>query len=436
MTESETTSTFDMFDLSEEVMDALRALGFEHPTPIQEQAIPHGLLGRDVLGKAQTGTGKTLAFGLPLIERVDPTRIAAQALVLLPTRELAQQVAEHLECIAKARGLKVALLVGGEKVRFQRVRIPGRQIIVGTPGRILDLCREGLLHLEWSESLVLDEFDRMLDMGFIDDVQHIAEFLPKTRQTMLFSATNPPEVQKLLGHFLDNPEVIEIAAGLRTAANIDQQALRVTPVDRVEVLLRLLERELKSDDGQTVLVFCNTRRMVGEIDRELWGRGLPAAALSGDFEQSRRFQVMDGFREKRIRILVATDVASRGLDVDHVGHVINFDVPLEVEDYVHRVGRTARAGRSGRVTTLVIPAQGRSFGRILDRFGEEIRIGRVNLAGGERRATLLPEEVAKGNGRGRPPRSGGRGGPRGGAGRGSPGGGRGGPRGGGPRRRR
>lgn len=421
-----TETTFTSFDLSDEVQGALAKLGFTTPTPIQEQAIPFGLQGRDVLGKAQTGTGKTLAFGLPLVDRIDPSRIAAQALILLPTRELAQQVAEALEPHAEARGAKVALLVGGEKVRFQRSRIPGKQIIVGTPGRVLDLCREGLLHLEWAEILVLDEFDRMLDMGFIDDVMRIRDFMPTDRQTMLFSATNPPEIQKLTKQFLKDPEVIEIAAGIKTAANIEQIALRVAPMDRTEVLFRLLDRDVKNtDDDTTVLVFCNTRRMVGELDRELWGRGLPAAALSGDFEQSRRFEVMDGFREKRIKILVATDVASRGLDVDHVGHVINFDVPLEVEDYVHRVGRTARAGRSGRVTTLVIPAQMRSFRRITDRV-KDIRIGSVKLAGGTRRATLLPEDV-RANGRGAAGggrRPAGEGRPRGGRSSGGPGGGR------------
>ena len=403
MTEPTPEKSFLDFGLSEEVLAVLNDRGFERPTPIQAEAIPHALTGRDVLGKAQTGTGKTLAFGLPMIERVDASRIAAQGLVLLPTRELAQQVAENLEPIAAARGLKVVLLVGGEKVRFQRHRIPGRQIVVGTPGRVLDLCREGLLHVEWAEVLVLDEFDRMLDMGFIDDVKRIVEFLPQERQTMLFSATNPPEIRKLVKEFLDDPEVVEIAAGLKTASNIEQEALRVSPHDRVEVLLRLLEKEAAATADTSILVFCNTRRMVGELDRELWGRGLPAAALSGDFEQTRRFQVMDGFRERRIRILVATDVASRGLDVDHVGLVINFDVPLEVEDYVHRVGRTARAGRSGRVITLVIRSQERSFSRIQSRFREDLRIGSVKLSGGTRRATLLPESPSRGS---RPPAGG------------------------------
>lgn len=392
--------SFDSLPLLPELKQALAALGFVSPTPIQSQAIPYGLEGRDVLGQAQTGTGKTLAFGLPLLQRLDPTRISAQALIMLPTRELAQQVAENLEGIAATRGLKVALLVGGEKVRFQRTKIPGRHVIVGTPGRILDLLRERLLHLEWCECLVLDEFDRMLDMGFIDDVQRIVAFLPKERQTMLFSATVPGEIRSLAKALLRNPAEISVSVGLRTVAGCEQRALRIHSSDRLEVLFRVLESDLKSEPDSTVLIFCNTRTLVAELDRELWGRGLPAAAISGDFEQSRRFQVLEGFREKRIRILVATDVASRGLDVDHVGHVINFDVPLEPEDYVHRIGRTARAGRKGRVTTLVIPSQELSFHRILDRLSSEIKVGRVSPLGGDRRMLAAPADRPRSAGKG------------------------------------
>jgi ATP-dependent RNA helicase DeaD len=375
--------TFRHFAVSEATLKTLDDLGFHHPTPIQERAIPPGLLGRDVLGKARTGTGKTLAFGLPLLERIDASRVSAQALVLLPTRELAQQVAEHLEAVAEGREIRVALLVGGEKVRFQRARIPGRQVIVGTPGRVLDLLKERILHLEWAECFVLDEFDRMLDMGFIDDVQRIAAYLPPERQTMLFSATVPPEIGRLASKFLKDPVVVEVESGLQTAEGATQQALHVKDSDRLDVLIKLIEKDLESEDA-TLLVFCNTRFAVAELDREFFGRNFPAASLSGELEQSRRFEVMDGFREKRIRVLVATDVASRGLDVDHVGHVINFDVPKEVEDYVHRIGRTARAGRKGLVTTLVVPRQEREMQRILDRLGDRIRVGRVILHGAPR----------------------------------------------------
>ncbi|MSR73983.1 MAG: DEAD/DEAH box helicase [Planctomycetes bacterium] len=378
--------TFADMALRPELKAALAGLGFVKPTPIQAEAIPYGLAGRDILGKAQTGTGKTLAFGLPLVERLDPTRVAAQALVLLPTRELAQQVSEHLAAVATPRGLKVALIVGGEKIRFQLPRIPGSHIIVGTPGRVLDLLKERMLHIEWAECLVLDEFDRMLDMGFIDDVKSIVAFMPKERQTMLFSATVPPEIRKLTTWFLRDAKEIVIEQGLRPAARAEQRALRVAPRERLEILLRLIGRELHEDPERTVLVFANTRIAVAELDRELFGRGLPAAALSGDFEQSRRFAVMDGFREKRIRVLVATDVASRGLDVDHVGHVINFDVPLEVEDYIHRIGRTARAGRSGVVTTFVIPLQERKFLPIAEAMGSSMKIGSVRLPPGSKMA--------------------------------------------------
>lgn len=402
MTEGER-PTFRDFSISETTLKTLDDLGFHHPTPIQERALPAGLEGRDVLGKARTGTGKTLAFGIPLIERVDPSRVSAQALVLLPTRELAQQVAEHLETAADGRSLRIALLVGGEKVRAQRARIPGRQIVVGTPGRVLDMLQERILHLEWAECLVLDEFDRMLDMGFIDDVQKIAAFLPADRQTMLFSATVPPEIKRLAAKFLRDPVVVEVESGLQTAEGATQHALRVKDSDRLDILLRLVKADLARADA-TVLVFCNTRSAVAELDREFWGQGFPAASLSGDLEQSRRFAVMDGFRERRIRVLVATDVASRGLDVDHVGHVINFDVPLEVEDYVHRIGRTARAGRQGLVTTLVIPRQEREMRRILDSLGDRIRVGRVALRGRPSRS-FDPSGAARRSGGGYGPRA-------------------------------
>jgi ATP-dependent RNA helicase DeaD len=386
-------ANFTQLDLSPRVLGALDSLGFETPTPIQAKALPHGLAGRDVIGQAQTGTGKTLAFGLPLVESMDATRRAAQALVLCPTRELAQQVAEALEPVARARELQVVLLVGGEKIRLQRPRIPGSQIVVGTPGRVLDLLRESLLHLEWVSFLVLDEFDRMLDMGFIDEVSSIVRFLPAERQTMLFSATIPPGILRpALGFVNEDAVTVRVSTGLRVPDNLDQSALRISADDRLEIFIRLLQRDLSEDADRTVLVFANTRRMVAELDRELWGRDLPAAAISGDFDQTRRFQVIEGFRQGRIRILVATDVASRGLDIDHVGHVINFDVPLEAEDYVHRIGRTARAGRSGRVTTLVIPQQARAFGRILKDMKVGIKVGR---------AALRSPARARGPGRGR-----------------------------------
>lgn len=399
--------SFDDLELTPQTREALRRLGFATPTPIQSRAIPHGLAGRDVIGKAQTGTGKTLAFGIPLVQRLDATRISAQALVLLPTRELAQQVVAHLGPLAEAHGLRTALVVGGEKTFRQRPRIPGRQIIVGTPGRVLDFLRESFLHLEWAEYLVLDEFDRMLDLGFIDDVSSIVSYLPDQRQTMLFSATTPPESLPLARKLTRNPAVIEVGLGLQPAEKVEQRGVRVPRSKKLPVLLGLLEEDLRKD-GRTVLVFCNTKRAVSELDRELWGRSMPSAAISGDYDQTQRFAVMSGFREGRIRVLVATDVASRGLDIDHVGHVINYDVPLEVEDYVHRLGRTGRAGREGLVTTLVAPDQERSFSRILKRMGARIRLGRV--AGGPAERSGGGGGGGRQGGRGRrgdgPPRSG------------------------------
>ena len=417
----QTITSFDELDLLPEVHKTLQELSFTTPTPIQARALPAALAGRDVIGKAQTGTGKTLAFGLPLIQKMDPTRGAAQALVLLPTRELAQQVVQHLEPFARARGLNLILLVGGEKIFHQRPRIPGNQIIIGTPGRILDFLREGHLHLEWVEYLVLDEFDRMLDMGFVDDVMKIVSYVPSDRQTMLFSATIPPQSLPQARDLTKDPLIVEVGSGIQTAEKVEQRALRVPPAHKLDALLWLLEQEVQ-DPEQTVLVFANTRRAVAELDRELWGRGMPSAALSGDFDQSQRFKVLEGFREGRVRILIATDVASRGLDVDHVGHVINFDVPLEVEDYVHRLGRTGRAGRKGWVTTLVVPSQERSFGRILGRLGNRIRVGRMiprgNVKAGTGDLDARPRRGTRAGGDGRRSggsrrRAGGRGAPRG-----------------------
>jgi len=247
-----------------------------------------------------------------------------------------------------------------------------------------------VLRLEWVCYLVLDEFDRMLDMGFIEDVERIVSYVPRERQTMLFSATIPPQSIPQAMTLTRDPVRVEVGVGLQAAETVDQDAVRVSPHRKLELLLNLLLADMKQEED-TVMVFANTRRCVSDLDRELWGREMPSAAISGDYDQQQRFRVIQGFREGRVRILVATDVASRGLDVEHVTHVINFDVPLEPEDYVHRLGRTGRAGRQGRVTTLVIPAHERAFQRILDKFADGIRVGRFGSRGAPAAATRRNE---------------------------------------------
>lgn len=353
---------FSEFNLSEPLAEALDHLGFTKPTPIQEKSLPPLLAGRDVIGKAETGSGKTLAFGLPMMERIDGGRVSIQSLVICPTRELAQQVADGLRTVGEKKGIGVVLVTGGEHIRTQRMRIPGNQVVVGTPGRLLDLLEDRFLPVEWAEYVVLDEFDRLLDMGFIADIQKIFKRLPNDRQTALFSATVPNEVMRHARKLMKDPLTVETSKGITTVARAEQRVIRTRKDRKIAVLERLLFAPGHEED--TVIVFCNTKREVRHVDRELWVKDLSVGSLSGDYEQSVRFKVMARFREKEIRILVATDVAARGLDIDHVAHVINYDVPFEVDDYVHRIGRTARAGRSGLVTTLVSPQDSRSMERI------------------------------------------------------------------------
>ena len=353
---------FSSFNLSKPVNDALQDLGFTEPTPIQAKALPPLLEGRDVIGKAETGSGKTLAFGLPMMEKIDGGRVSIQALVVCPTRELAQQVADGLRTIGEKKGIGVVLVTGGEHIRTQRMRIPGNQVVVGTPGRLLDLLGDRFLPIEWAEYVVLDEFDRLLDMGFIADIQKIFKRLPTDRQTALFSATVPKDVLRHANALMRDPVTVETSKGVRTVANAIQRAVKVRNERKMAVLERLLFKPGHEND--TVIVFCNTKREVRAVDRDLWVKDLSVGSLSGDYDQSVRFKVIARFRNKEIRVLVATDVAARGLDIDHVAHVINYDVPFEVEDYVHRIGRTARAGRSGLVTTLVSPKDMRSMDRI------------------------------------------------------------------------
>ncbi|MCA8961513.1 MAG: DEAD/DEAH box helicase [Planctomycetes bacterium] len=354
-------SRFEDLGLIPEVLAAIRDLGFEVPTPIQSSAIPFLVDGHDLIGKAETGTGKTLAFIAPMLGRMDLTRVSVQGLVLCPTRELAQQVEETARDLGKHLDLKTALLVGGVHQGGQILRLrEGAQLVVGTPGRVLEMIDERYLKLGWTSHAVLDEADRMLDMGFIDDVSRILEMIPEERQTMLFSATIPPDLDRLARRFMRSPKTVATTRGTATVPKILQFFLRIHPYDKEQYLFQLLDES----EGETCIVFCNTRRKVKELDRLLWGRGYPAGALHGDQDQDTRFKILDAFKSGEINTLVATDVAARGLDIDGVTRVVNFDVPIELDTYVHRIGRTGRAGEEGEAILLVTRADERSFDAI------------------------------------------------------------------------
>lgn len=326
-------------------------MGIHTPTPIQRLAIGAVLEGRDVIAKAETGTGKTLAFGAPLVSKMDTERKAVLALVLCPTRELAQQVAEELTKCARHRDLRIALVVGGDPMREQLLELQkGCQIIVGTPGRVLDLLTQRYLALPWVEFVVLDEADKMFEIGFLDDIRKIIETTPKERQTLLFSATYVDEVLSLAREATTNPVEIATARGTATVEAIEQIAVQVEGRDKVRLLTALLDA---SDESDTFLVFCERRTDVDDLLRHMKRSQHSVTALHGGFDQDVRFRVMGLFRERKIKCLLATGVASRGLDVEHVSHVINYGVPREVEEYTHRIGRTGRAGRTGIAITFI-----------------------------------------------------------------------------------
>ncbi len=362
--------TFDELPLPERVIERLFELDFTQPTPIQEQAIPPALEGRDVLGKAETGTGKTLAFTLPAIRKLDLERVSVQVLVLCPTRELARQVAGTFELFADAIGFSVATIVGGEPLAEQVMALTrGCQVVVGTPGRVLDLASQRILTLGWVEVAILDEADRMLDMGFSEDVGKILGLTLPERQTLLFSATFPRELKRMADRHMKDRVEIETARGLATVKAIAQTYVKVASHDKQKLLRHILDI---SEDVSSI-VFLNRKRDADRIGRDLWNRGYRAATLHGDYPQEVRDRVLGKFRREEIRVLVATDVAQRGLDIDGVASVINFNVPKDPEDYVHRIGRTGRAGRSGVVMTLVDETERQEFDRIRKRTGWELR---------------------------------------------------------------
>ena len=347
--------TFRDTGLSEKVLAAVEAAGYTTPTPIQAQAIPHALQGRDVLGIAQTGTGKTAAFTLPMLSRLEQGRARARmprTLILEPTRELAAQVEESFLKYGANTRLNVALLIGGVSFADQETKIMrGADVLIATPGRLLDFFERGKLLLQGIEILVIDEADRMLDMGFIPDIEKICKLVPFTRQTLFFSATMPPEITRLTEAFLHNPVRVEVARAASTALTITQGLVASAGGGAKRETLRRLIRG--ADNFKNAIIFCNRKRDVAILHKSLVSHGFSAGALHGDMDQSARMASLDAFKTGDVALIVCSDVAARGLDIPDVSHVFNFDVPTHAEDYVHRIGRTGRAGRSGTALTIV-----------------------------------------------------------------------------------
>lgn len=363
-------TTFAELGLQESTLKALTDLGFETPTPIQALAIPVLLTGCDLIGLAQTGTGKTAAFGLPLIEKLDPADAETQALILAPTRELAVQVAKGIHDFAKYGGLRVVPVYGGQPIdrQFRALR-QGAHIVVGTPGRVLDHLRRGSLRLDTVKFCVLDEADEMMAMGFTEDLEAILAELPDSRQLAFFSATMAPRVLSLTGKFLRDPQKVEIIAKQRTLETTNQTYYEVPPGKKQEALARVLDMETP---GSTI-VFCRTRLETAELSESLSLHGYSAEPIHGDMGQSDRERVLRRFREGLTDLLIATDVAARGLDIDTVTHVINYDVPYDVEQYIHRIGRTGRAGRTGDAITLIYRKERRKLENIERMIGSKIQ---------------------------------------------------------------
>jgi ATP-dependent RNA helicase DeaD len=349
--------TFAELGLSESTQKALAHLGYERPTPIQEQAIPPLLEGRDVIGQAQTGTGKTAAFGLPMVEYVDPEHTAVQALVLTPTRELCIQVTQALRAYGERKGIEVVAVFGGAPIRDQAARLKEAHVAVGTVGRVMDMIGRHHLFLDDSRYVVLDEADEMLDLGFLEDVEEIMRRAPMGRQTALFSATVPAEIRRLAEQFMHDPVEIKVRAATLTIDTVDHFYFEVPDREKVDALVKVIQDERPTQ----AIVFARTKIGVDRLARRLGDAGVRVKALHGDMSQGQRDGVMIAFKGGRERLLVATDVAARGLDITGVSHVVNYDIPNSPDVYVHRIGRTGRAGESGRAITLITPKQRREL---------------------------------------------------------------------------
>jgi ATP-dependent RNA helicase DeaD len=352
---------FKELGLSPDIQQALDELGYEDPTPIQEQAIPELLGGHDVIGQAQTGTGKTAAFGLPLLQYLDPANEEVQAVVLTPTRELCIQVTQALRSYAEHLDIEIVAVFGGAPIRSQQSQLrSGAHVVVATVGRMMDLMSRRSLVLTAARYVVLDEADEMLDLGFIEDVEKILRMCPSGRQTALFSATMPPPIQKLAEGYMYDPTTISITPETLTVDKIQQAYVEVPAKEKASRLVELL----KTEEPEQAIIFTRTKIGATKLEKTLKDKGLDVKALHGDLSQGVRDGVMISFKDHRVKLLVATDIAARGLDVDHVTHVINYDVPNSSETYVHRIGRTGRVGRTGRAITFVTPDQKDEIARI------------------------------------------------------------------------
>jgi ATP-dependent RNA helicase DeaD len=351
-------TTFADLGLAPDILESIRDVGYESPSPIQEEAIPPLLEGSDVIGQAQTGSGKTAAFGLPMLQYVDPTEHEVQALVLTPTRELCIQVTQALRAYGKGKGVDVVAVFGGAPIRTQQAQLRGGgHIVVGTVGRVKDLIGRHSLLLHGCRFVVLDEADEMLDLGFLEDVERILSLTPSSRQTALFSATMPPEIRRLADQYLYDPVTIKVKTATLTVDTVEQFALEVKPREKADRLVEVLQAERP----EQAIVFVRTKIRCDQLYRTLRDRGMNVKALHGDMTQGARDGVMISFKDGRLPLLVATDVAARGLDILGVSHIINFDVPTSPDVYVHRIGRTGRVGRSGRAITFYEPRQQREI---------------------------------------------------------------------------
>ena len=356
--------------VGEITLQTLARWRFDKPTPIQERAIPALIGGRDVVGVAQTGSGKTVAFGIPMVECLDPELAEVQGLVLVPTRELASQVLGVLKDLAAGFGLEAVGILGGHSLAGDFKALERRPaIVVGTPGRVIDHLQRGTLSLRYVRYAVLDEADQMLDIGFLPDIRRILSRTPKRRQTALFSATMPSTIRRLVWQFMENPETVTVDPELSTVDTIDQVYFEVATRDKAKGLRELVERELK---GRT-LVFCKMKRGVDRLEADLARQGVRVGALHGDMDQRRRERVVQEFRAGELDVLIATNVAARGLDIPEITHVVNYDVPQNPEEYVHRIGRTGRAGRDGKAITFVSEWDMREWDAIEQAFGDQLR---------------------------------------------------------------
>ncbi|MCC7360266.1 MAG: DEAD/DEAH box helicase [Anaerolineales bacterium] len=369
--------TFAGLGLNAPLLQVLDQLGYETPTPIQQHTIPLLLAGRDVIGQAQTGTGKTAAFALPLLQRLDLTLNAVQALILTPTRELAIQVAEAVHTYSKQLGrVKVLPVYGGDSIQKQLARLRGGvHIVVGTPGRLMDHVRRDTLDFSALKTVVLDEADEMLRIGFLEDVEWLLGQMPQQRQTALFSATLPKEVRRIADRYLTNPASAEVAHKTLTVPTVEQRSLHVSEAHKLEALTLLLEAE--GAPGEAILIFARTKLRVAELAERLQARGYAVEAMHGDLNQAQRESVLRRLRAGQVEIVIATDVAARGLDVERIARVVNYDIPGDPEAYVHRIGRTARAGRAGQAVLFVTPREERML-REIERYTRQ-KITRAKL---------------------------------------------------------